>query len=124
MNSHSQFWSWGGAWLTILTGSGRLASARRLMEKISLDKVIQGISGQEEADDSWYEDVDFWAGLMERSEISNMTPEQVLAEARNFRGLEALVRALDGLETVASLMVLSTEYVHLHFPAIHGVRFD
>jgi nuclear pore complex protein Nup107 len=84
------------------------------MEKISLDKIIQGISGQEETDDCWYEDVDFWAGLMERSEISNMTPEQVLAEARNFRGLEALVRALDDLETVASLMILSTEYVVCH----------
>ncbi|EGR50589.1 uncharacterized protein TRIREDRAFT_75758 [Trichoderma reesei QM6a] len=92
--------------------TGRLGSARRLMEKISLDKIIQGISGQEETDDCWYEDVDFWAGLMERSEISNMTPEQVLAEARNFRGLEALVRALDDLETVASLMILSTELSH------------
>lgn len=95
----------------ILTGGGRLGSARRLLEKISLDKIVQGISGQEEFDDSCFEDVDFWAGLMERSEISNMTPEQVLAEARNFRGLEALVRALDHLETVASLMILSTEYV-------------
>ncbi|KAH6610881.1 hypothetical protein Trco_000901 [Trichoderma cornu-damae] len=91
--------------------NAHLEAARRLLERISFDKVIQGISGQEETDEMWYEDVDFWAKLLERSEASNMSPERVMAEARNFRGLEALVKALDGLETIASLMLISTEYV-------------
>jgi hypothetical protein len=95
----------------IIIGSANLGAARRLVEKISFDKIIQGISGQEETDSIWYEDVDFWARLLERSEITNMNPERVMAEARNFRALENLVKALDALETVASLMVLSTEYV-------------
>lgn len=97
-----------------LTGSGRLGAARRLYERISFEKIIQGISGQEETEDIWYEDADFWAKLLERSEVSNMSPEQVQAEARIFRGLEALVKALDGLETIASLMLISTEYVTAH----------
>ncbi|UKZ77966.1 hypothetical protein TrVFT333_005700 [Trichoderma virens FT-333] len=92
--------------------TGRLGAARRLFERISFEKIIQGISGQEETDDIWYEDVDFWAKLLERSEVSNMTPEKVQAEARKFRGLEALVKALDGLETIASLMLISTELSH------------
>lgn len=104
-----------------LAGNGHLGAARRLLERVSFEKIIQGISGQEETDDSWYEDVDFWAKLLERSEVSNMNPEQVLAEARNFRGLEALVKALDGLETIASLMLISTEYVTA-VPDI-GLRF-
>ncbi|PKK50651.1 hypothetical protein CI102_5986 [Trichoderma harzianum] len=92
--------------------SGRLGAARRLYERISFEKIIQGISGQEEPEDIWYEDADFWAKLLERSEVSNMSPEQVQAEARIFRGLEALVKALDGLETIASLMLISTELSH------------
>lgn len=88
-----------------------MEAARRLVEKISFDKIIQEISGQEETDIAWYEDADFWARLLERSEISNVNSERVMAEARNFRALESLVKALDALETVASLMVLSTEYV-------------
>lgn len=95
----------------ILIGSANLGAARRLFEKISFDKIIQGISGQEETDAVWYGDVGFWTRLLERSEIPNMNPERVMAEARNFRALEALVKALDALETVASLMILSTEYV-------------
>lgn len=94
-----------------LIGNANLEAARRLVEKISFNKIIQGISGQEETDIAWYDDVEFWARLLERSEISNMNPERVMAEARNFRALENLVKALDALETVASLMVLSTEYV-------------
>lgn len=81
------------------------------MERISFEKIIHEVSGQDDTDEVWYEDVDFWAKLLERSEVSNMSPERVMAEARNFRGLEALVKALDGLETIASLMLISTEYV-------------
>ncbi|KAL7794516.1 nuclear pore protein 84/107 [Trichoderma ceciliae] len=92
--------------------NAHLGAARRLLERISFEKIIQGISGQEETDETWYEDADFWARLLERSEVSNMSPRRVMAEARNFRGLEALVRALDGLETIASLMVISTELSH------------
>ncbi|KAL7927454.1 nuclear pore protein 84/107 [Trichoderma austrokoningii] len=92
--------------------NGNLGAARRLVEKISFEKIIQEISGQEETDSAWYEDVDFWARLLERSEISNMKAEQVMAEARNFRALENLVKALDALETVASLMLLSAELTH------------
>jgi nuclear pore complex protein Nup107 len=102
----------------MLIGNAHLGAARRLLERISFEKIIQGISGQEETDEIWYEDVDFWAKLLERSEVSNMSPERVMAEARNFRGLEALVKALDGLETIASLMVISTEYV----PAVPNIK--
>ncbi|RFU74375.1 hypothetical protein TARUN_7871 [Trichoderma arundinaceum] len=92
--------------------NAHLGAARQLLEKISFEKIIQGISEQDETDEMWYEDVEFWAKLLERSEVSGMSPERVMAEARNFRGLEALVRALDGLETIASLMVISTELSH------------
>lgn len=95
----------------ILIGNANLGAARRLVEKISFEKIIQGISGQEETDIAWFEDVDYWARLLERSEITNVNPERVMAEARTFRTLEGLVKALDALETVASLMLLSTEYV-------------
>jgi nuclear pore complex protein Nup107 len=39
-----------------------------------------------------------------------VTPQQALSDARNFRELENLVRALDSLETVASLAELTNEY--------------
>ncbi|KAL7895727.1 nuclear pore protein 84/107 [Trichoderma sp. SZMC 28014] len=92
--------------------NANLGAARRLVEKISFEKIIQGISGQEETDIAWFEDVDYWARLLERSEITNVNPERVMAEARTFRTLEGLVKALDALETVASLMLLSTELTH------------
>lgn len=58
-----------------------------------------------------YDDVNFWAQQLEQSGIEAVRPEQVMADAKTYRELEALVKALDCLETMASLVVISAEYV-------------
>lgn len=64
---------------------------------------------QDEMEGSWFEDLEYWAQQLERSGIHDVEPEKVASDARNFRDLEALVRALDSLETIGSLAVLSNE---------------
>jgi nuclear pore complex protein Nup107 len=63
--------------------------------------------GQDEFDETWYDDVDFWAQQLERSGITGVKPEVVLRDARTFRDLESLVKALDSLETVGSMVEIS-----------------
>lgn len=72
---------------------------------------MQDKTVHDEPDLVLYADVDFWAQQLEQSGIRNARPEQVMADARNYRELETLVKALDSLETIASLVHLSTEYV-------------
>ena len=88
-----------------------LNAARRLMQRVPFADVVGGLSEQEEAEGGWYEDIEFWAQQLERSEIRDIAPQKVITDARNFRELECLVRALDNLEDIGSMTVLSHEYV-------------
>ncbi|KAF7542886.1 hypothetical protein G7Z17_g11201 [Cylindrodendrum hubeiense] len=86
-----------------------LNAARQLMKRVPFADVVAGFTTQEEQEGAWFEDIEFWAQQLEGSQISGVTAEQVAADARNFRELESLVRALDGLETIASLVELLGE---------------
>lgn len=69
------------------------------------------MTDHDEADLALYDDVDFWAQQLEQSGIRDARPEQVMSDARDYRELEALVKVLDSLETIASLVLISAEYV-------------
>ncbi|KAK7398017.1 Nucleoporin nup84 [Neonectria punicea] len=86
-----------------------LNAARQLMKRVPFTGVLSGLVEQEELEAAWFEDPEFWAQQLERSQLSDVTAQQVTADARNFRELEALVRALDSLETIASLVELVGE---------------
>ncbi|KAG6006277.1 hypothetical protein E4U21_007159 [Claviceps maximensis] len=90
-------------------GNGRLSAARRLFRKVAFTGIMQHMIGHEEPDLGLYDDVDFWAQQLERSGIHNVRPEQVMADARNYMELEALVKALDNLETIASCVAISED---------------
>lgn len=79
------------------------------MERVPFDSIMRDMMGQDEAEGAWYDDVEFWTQLLERSDIEIVTAQQIMADARNFRELEALVKALDNLETIASLREISME---------------
>lgn len=83
------------------------------MEKVSFNDIMRGLTDQDEIDVALYDDVEFWAQQLEQTGISDLRARQVAADARNYRELEALVKALDSLETMASLAVISVEYVQL-----------
>ncbi|KAH8735427.1 nuclear pore protein 84/107 [Ilyonectria robusta] len=85
-----------------------LNAARQLMKRVPFVDVTTGFTEQDEAG-TWFEDNELWTQQLERSGITGVTAEQVAADARNFRELESLVRALDSLETIASLVELSGE---------------
>lgn len=85
-----------------------LNAARQLMKRVPFVDVLTGFTEQHEAG-TWFEDNELWTQQLERSGITGVTAEQVAADARNFRELECLVRALDSLETIASLVELSGE---------------
>ncbi|XP_044714800.1 nuclear pore protein [Hirsutella rhossiliensis] len=85
-----------------------LLAARRLMERVQFDAILQNVSEQE-VDLGVFDDVDFWAQQLDQSGIASAVPEQVMTDARNYRELEHLARALDSLETMGSLMRLSKE---------------
>ncbi|KAH7136589.1 nuclear pore protein 84/107 [Dactylonectria macrodidyma] len=86
-----------------------LNAARQLMKRVPFIGVLSDLTDQDEIDGAWFEDVRFWAEHLERSQITDVTAEQVVADARSFRELEALVQALDSLETIASLVQISVE---------------
>ncbi|KID99408.1 nuclear pore complex protein Nup107, partial [Metarhizium majus ARSEF 297] len=87
----------------------RLNAARRLMQKVSYSEVMRGMTDPDEGDVAMYDDINFWIQQLQLSGIENVRPEQVMADARNYRELEALVKALDSLETMASLVVISRD---------------
>lgn len=78
------------------------------MERVQFDAILENVSDQE-VDPEALDDVKFWAQQLEQSGIHSAAPEQVMTDARNFRELECLARALDSLETMGSLMRLSAE---------------
>ncbi|KAG5981290.1 hypothetical protein E4U55_003106 [Claviceps digitariae] len=90
-------------------GNGRLSAARRLFRKVAFAGIMQHMVGHEEPDIALYDDVDFWAQQLERSGIRNVRPEQVMSDAHNYMELEALVKALDNLETIASCVAISED---------------
>lgn len=93
-----------------LLGHMHLRAARELMGVVSFSGIVRDLGTGGDADEAWYDSVEFWAQQLERSNMHGMTPEQVLADARNFRELEALVKALDSLETMASYAEVAKEY--------------
>lgn len=89
-----------------------LNAARQLLRRVPFGDMLRRIMEQDESEMPQIDDVRFWEDQLERSNILDEKPEEVLRDARNFRDLEALVAALDSLETIASLVILSAEYVH------------
>ncbi|XWW93204.1 hypothetical protein V2A60_001134 [Cordyceps javanica] len=86
-----------------------LNAARQLMRRVPFGDMLRRIMEQDESEAPQIEDVRFWEDQLERSNILDEKPEQVVSDARNFRDLEAIVAALDSLETIASLVILSAE---------------
>ncbi|KAF4449329.1 hypothetical protein F53441_7379 [Fusarium austroafricanum] len=87
-----------------------LSAARQLMKRVPFSDALQAVTDDSGDDIELYEDApEFWAKHLDRRGIHDVTPQQVLSDARKFRELENLVRALDSLETVASLAELTNE---------------
>lgn len=91
-----------------------LNAARQLMRRVPFSDMLRRIMEQDESEAPQIDDARFWEDQLERSNILDEKPEQVVSDARNFRDLEAIVAALDSLETIASLVILSAEYVISH----------
>ncbi|KAF5658761.1 hypothetical protein FDENT_14041 [Fusarium denticulatum] len=88
-----------------------LSAARQLMKRVPFSEVLHAATEENADEMELYEDIpEFWARQLDRRGIRDVTPQQALSDARNFRELENLVRALDSLETVASLAELTNEY--------------
>lgn len=93
-------------------GNMHLIAARHLLERITTADIVKAMGlTMEEVDDYTFTDVNFWAGQLADHGIDEVDPHKVMMDARNFRELEALVKVLDNLETIGSLVVLSAEYV-------------
>lgn len=90
-------------------GHMHLRAARCLMQRVPFAEVIKGM-GVEEGDEADLDRLEFWTDQLEQKGIE-ANPETVMAEARTFRELERLVKALDTLETIASIVEISAEYV-------------
>ncbi|KAF4338251.1 nuclear pore [Fusarium beomiforme] len=87
-----------------------LNAARQLMKRVPFSEVLQAATEESGDEIELYEDTpQFWARQLDRRDIRDVTPQQALSDARKFRELENLVRALDSLETVASLAELTNE---------------
>ncbi|KAH7359098.1 nuclear pore protein 84/107 [Plectosphaerella cucumerina] len=93
----------------------RLNAARILANRIPIADVLkerlEPLDGQEDADPFWIPDENdgFWASQVEVPGQTRMTPRELATQARAFRDLECLVKALDVMETMSSLMQLSRE---------------
>ncbi|KIL84011.1 hypothetical protein FAVG1_12823 [Fusarium avenaceum] len=87
-----------------------LSAARQLMKRVPFADALQAATEDSGDEMDLYEDLpEFWAKHLDRRGIRDVTPHQALSDARKFRELENLVRALDSLETVASLAELTNE---------------
>lgn len=87
----------------------RLLAVRKLMERVTLDEIVQNLNVQEAPHVAMLDDIDFWTQQLEQSGITSAEPMGVMTDARNYRDLESLAKALDSLETMGSLMHLSLE---------------
>ncbi|KAM0329777.1 hypothetical protein ACHAQA_003941 [Verticillium albo-atrum] len=95
-------------------GTMHLNAARQLANRVSLGHVLQqriSPDGQDEADLAFVPDYDddFWADQLGSIGDARISPRQLAVQARTFRDLECLVKALDTMETIASLTELSRE---------------
>ncbi|KAK0383311.1 hypothetical protein NLU13_9224 [Sarocladium strictum] len=91
-------------------GNMHLTAARHLLERVTTTDIIKAMGlTMEEVDDYMFTDVNFWAGQLADHGIVSVSPQKVMLDARNFRELESLVRVLDNLETIGSLVELSAE---------------
>ncbi|GKT55517.1 nuclear pore complex protein NUP107 [Colletotrichum tofieldiae] len=90
----------------------RLNAARSFANRVSFSIIMRQrveFSEEDENDHWWPEDAEFWAGQIEAAGVKSLSPGQLALEARAFRELECLVKALDTMETIASLAELSKE---------------
>lgn len=88
-----------------------LTAARHLLERVTTVDIFKAMGlSMEEVDEYMFTDVNFWAGQLADHGIVSVSPQKVMLDARNFKELEALVRVLDNLETIGSLVELSAEY--------------
>ncbi|KEY71615.1 hypothetical protein S7711_08084 [Stachybotrys chartarum IBT 7711] len=90
-------------------GNMQLNSARELMQKVDFISIVNHMVAREGFDEAWLDDVEFWAQQLEDSGIKDLDPRKVMRDARVFRGLESLVKALDNLETIASFAQIDAE---------------
>ncbi|RDA90248.1 hypothetical protein CP533_6237 [Ophiocordyceps camponoti-saundersi (nom. inval.)] len=83
--------------------SRRLLAARSLMERVPFEGILQSLN-EEYVDNGMLDNVIFWARHLEQSGITSEKPEQVVTDARDYRDLENLAKALDALDDVGSAM--------------------
>ncbi|KAG5963875.1 hypothetical protein E4U58_003413 [Claviceps cyperi] len=89
--------------------NGRLSAARRLYRRVAFTRIMQHMTGHDDPEITLYEDVEFWTLQLQDSRLGNVKPEQAMSDARNYMELEALVKALDTLETIASCVHISED---------------
>lgn len=92
-----------------------LNAARSFANRVPFSVIMRQRANpdQDENDLLYSEDAEFWACQIEPAGTTNISPSQLASEARVLHDLECLVRALDTMETIASLAELSREYVVL-----------
>lgn len=78
------------------------------MKTVSFASVVSDCLGLQYDDDHSY-GVDFWTMQLDNIGDHATTPYQVAEHARNFRELEALVVALDNLESISAFAEFATE---------------
>ncbi|RDA86009.1 hypothetical protein CP532_4855, partial [Ophiocordyceps camponoti-leonardi (nom. inval.)] len=83
--------------------SRNLLAARSLMERVQFDAIL-GTLDEEDADHLMLDNVIFWARHLEQNRITSAKPEEVVTNARDYRDLENLAKALDCLDDVGSAM--------------------
>ncbi|KAK1714734.1 hypothetical protein BDP67DRAFT_512879 [Colletotrichum lupini] len=90
-----------------------LNAARSFANRVPFDSILRMRSSDfpEQAEDElwWTQDGEFWVNQLEGAGAMDLSPSQVVSDAKVLRELECLVRALDTMETVASLAELSRE---------------
>jgi len=91
-----------------------LNAARQFSQRVLFVDVLRerGFELEEELEGLEPPGPDFWVNQLSLVKSPESSAAQIAADARSFRDLECLVRALDHMETLASLEELSREYVH------------
>lgn len=90
----------------------RLNAARSFANRVPFSVIMRqkiDTSDQDEID-ALSEDVEFWTSHIGSADAARLSAGQLASNARTLRDLECLVKALDTMETIASLAELSKEY--------------
>ncbi|OLN94224.1 Nucleoporin NUP84 [Colletotrichum chlorophyti] len=90
----------------------RLNAARSFASRVSFSDIIRLRNYTPDSvnfETSLFEDMEFWARQIEPADTTRLSPGQVASDAQTLRELECLVKALDAMETIASLAQLSRE---------------